>query len=207
MWWSPWRKSSRATLSPWQCLVGAQSLWGDAEEAQFWTLGLSFLAEIPVQAWPRCNRVTCLQVITLEASLVTQWLRIHFAVRGAQIQSLVPENPTCHRATKPVCHNFRASAQEPGSHSYWDPVRVCRAVSVVSGYLWPHAPWPARSSIHRILQARTLQWAAIAFSWRPSQPRDRILDSCTAGWFFITEPPVKPRSQIAGYCFFNVQLI
>lgn len=47
--WSRWREGSRATPSPWQGLVAAQSLWGDAQEAQFRTLGLSFLAEIPVQ--------------------------------------------------------------------------------------------------------------------------------------------------------------
>ena len=25
---------------------------------------------------------------------------------GSQVRALVQEDPTCHRATKPVCHNY-----------------------------------------------------------------------------------------------------
>ena len=35
------------------------------------------------------------------ASLVVQWLRICLAMQGAPVRSLVWEDPTCHRATKP----------------------------------------------------------------------------------------------------------
>ena len=37
------------------------------------------------------------------ASLVVQWLRICFAIQGS---SLVREDATCHRAIKPVYHNY-----------------------------------------------------------------------------------------------------
>ena len=37
------------------------------------------------------------------------------------------------------------------------------------------------SSIHGILQARTLEWVAISFSRGSSQPRDRTCVSCIAG--------------------------
>ena len=40
------------------------------------------------------------------ASLVAQWLRIRLPMQGTQVQSLVGEDPTCHRATKPMCHNY-----------------------------------------------------------------------------------------------------
>ena len=40
------------------------------------------------------------------------------------------------------------------------------------------------SSVHGIVQARILEWAAIPFSKRSSQPRDRILVICVAGRFF-----------------------
>ena len=40
------------------------------------------------------------------ASLVAQWLRIHLPMQGTWVQSLVREDPTCHRATKPLCHNY-----------------------------------------------------------------------------------------------------
>ena len=52
-------------------------------------------------------------------SLVAQWLRIHLPVQRTRVRSLVREDPTCHRATKPVRHNYWACALEPASHNYW----------------------------------------------------------------------------------------
>ena len=43
---------------------------------------------------------------------------------------------------------------------------------------------PPGSSVHGILQARTLKWIAIPFSRGISQSRDRTLVSCIAGRFF-----------------------
>ena len=40
--------------------------------------------------------------MTEEASLVVQWLRICLALQGTWVQSLVWEDSTCHKATKPV---------------------------------------------------------------------------------------------------------
>ena len=37
------------------------------------------------------------------------------------------------------------------------------------------------SSVHGILQARTLEWVAISFSRGSSQPRNQILVSCIPG--------------------------
>ena len=39
-------------------------------------------------------------------SLVAQWLRIHLPMQETLVQSLVQEDPTCRRATKPVHHNY-----------------------------------------------------------------------------------------------------
>ncbi|XP_061039801.1 methyl-CpG-binding domain protein 5 isoform X3 [Eubalaena glacialis] len=41
-----------------------------------------------------------------KTSLVAQWLRIRLPTLGAQVGALVREDPTCCRATKPVCHNY-----------------------------------------------------------------------------------------------------
>ena len=41
-------------------------------------------------------------------------------------------------------------------------------------------------TVHRILQARILEWAAFPFSRGSSQPRDRTQVSCIAGWFFTS---------------------
>ena len=52
------------------------------------------------------------------ASLVAQWLRVRLPVQGTRVQALVREDPTCHRVTKPVCHNYRACSLEPTSQNY-----------------------------------------------------------------------------------------
>ena len=43
---------------------------------------------------------------------------------------------------------------------------------------------PPDSSVHRLLQARTLEWVAIPFSRESFRPRDRTQVSCMAGGFF-----------------------
>ena len=45
------------------------------------------------------------------------------------------------------------------------------------------------SSVHWTSQAKILEWVAIPFSKRSSQPRDRTQVSHIAGRFFTTEPP------------------
>ena len=40
-------------------------------------------------------------------------------MQGTWVRALVQEDTTCHRATKPVCHNYWACALEPMSHNYW----------------------------------------------------------------------------------------
>ena len=52
-------------------------------------------------------------------SLVAQWLRICLPMQGTRVRSLVREDTTCRRATKPMCHNYWACALEPMSHNYW----------------------------------------------------------------------------------------
>ena len=39
-------------------------------------------------------------------SLVAQWLRIRLPVPETWVRALVWEDPTCHGATKPMCHNY-----------------------------------------------------------------------------------------------------
>ena len=56
---------------------------------------------------------------------------------------------------------------------------------------------PPGSSVHEILQARTLEWAVISFSRGSSRPRDRTcvsLASCIAGRFFTLAQPGKPKN-------------
>ena len=51
------------------------------------------------------------------------------------------------------------------------------------------------SSVHRIFQARILEWVVMRLSRGSSQPRDQIpfsCVSCIAGGFFTSEPPGSP---------------
>ena len=64
-------------------------------------------------------------------------------------------------------------------------IELC-VCSVISDSLQPHGltyNLPG-SSLHGILQARILEWIAIVFSRRSSQPRDRTRVSYIAGRFF-----------------------
>ena len=56
--------------------------------------------------------------VILWASLVAQWLGIRLPMEGTWVRALVWEDPTCHGATKPVHHNYRACTLEPVSHNY-----------------------------------------------------------------------------------------
>ena len=72
-------------------------------------------------------------------SLVAQWLRVCLPVQGTRVQALVREDPACRRATKPMCHNYRACALEPESHNYWAHVLQLQACT-------PRSLWPQREA-------------------------------------------------------------
>ena len=46
------------------------------------------------------------RITRIGTSLVAQWLRIHLPIQGTRVRALVWEDPTYHRATKPVHHNY-----------------------------------------------------------------------------------------------------
>ena len=50
-------------------------------------------------------------------------------------------------------------------------------------------------TVHRILQARILEWVAFPFSRISSQPRDPTPVSCIAGWFLPAEPQGVKKMQ------------
>jgi len=41
-----------------------------------------------------------------ETSVVVQWLRMHLAMQGTQVRSLVQGNPKCWGAAKAVSHSY-----------------------------------------------------------------------------------------------------
>ena len=62
---------------------------------------------------------------------------------------------------------------------------------------------PPGSSVHGILQARILEWAAIPFSRGSSQTRDQTWVFCIAGGLFTIWPPGK----LVSLWFFKIQNI
>ena len=72
-----------------------------------------------LSAWFSAFNPSDLKACVSGTSLVAQWLRIHLPTQGTRVRSLVQEDPTCHGATKPMCHNYWACALEPTSHNYW----------------------------------------------------------------------------------------
>ena len=71
--------------------------------------------------------------IRVRTSLVLQWLRIHLPMLGKRVQFLVWEDSTCHRATKPMSHNYWACLLQHKKPSLWE---AC-APQLESG---PHTP-------------------------------------------------------------------
>ena len=49
---------------------------------------------------------TVIKNLPTGTSLVAQWIRICLPMQGTWVQSLVWEDPTCRRATKPMRHNY-----------------------------------------------------------------------------------------------------
>ena len=73
---------------------------------------------IPQYEWIGQYRQDCLS----QASLTAQGYRIRPQMQETQVQSLVQEDPTCRRATKPMRYSCWACAPpEPGNHNSWSP--------------------------------------------------------------------------------------
>ena len=53
----------------------------------------------------------------IRAYLVAQQLRLCQPMQEIRVQSLVREDPTCRRATKPMHHNYWACALQPGNRN------------------------------------------------------------------------------------------
>ena len=75
---------------------------------------------------------------------------------------------------------------------------ACSVNSVISDSLRTYGYSLPGSSVHGILQARTLEWVATPFSMGSSWPRDQTCVFYVAGGFFTAEPLRKPQKN--EYC-------
>ena len=49
-------------------------------------------------------------------ALVSLWIRIRLPNKGTWVRSLIWEDFTCHRTTKPLCYNDSVGILEPGNY-------------------------------------------------------------------------------------------
>ena len=93
-------------------------------------------------------------------SLVAQWLRIRLPMQGTRTRALVREDPTCCRATKPVCHNYWACALEITSHSYWARASYspCSATREATAIRSLRTTTKSSSCSPHLEKARAQQW-------------------------------------------------
>ena len=82
----------------------------------------------------------------------------------------------------------------------WPQERYAQSLQLCPTLRDPMDCSPPGSSVHGILQARTLEWTAMPSSRGSFQPRDQTCISCVAGEFFTDESPGKPRETM---CHFN----
>ena len=84
------------------------------------------------------------KIMWFGTSLVAQSLRIHLPMQGTQVRSLVWEDPTCRRPTKPMQDNYWACALEPTHSNYWARVlqllQPMRLEPVLRNKRSPHSP-------------------------------------------------------------------
>ena len=76
-------------------------------------------------------------------------------------------------------------------------VLICSVMS--DSFVTPMDWSPPGSSVHGIVQARTLEWVAVFFSRGPSWPGNGAHVSCTAGGFFTPEPLGKLLKRFRCY--------
>ena len=89
----------------------------------------------------------------------------------------------------PARPDFNKAYNQP--HPY---LCVCLVIQSCPTLCNPMDCSPPGSSVHGVLQERTLEWVAMPSSRVFSQPRDRTQISCTAGGFFTVWAPGKPPS-------------
>ena len=116
-------------------------------------------------------------------SIGLQWISVCLPMQGTQVQFLVWENSTCHRATKPVHHSYwahhpRAQEQQPLSpcataNEGWVP-RACTPQERLRRWKAPvlHpriAPaWPTREGQHEAPETQHGQeYAEMNALWIP----------------------------------------
>ena len=112
----------------------------------------------------------------------------------------IPGDPREHGAQSPACIS-RLRAQSclalRRSHAFPNCVLVAQSCLALRGSMDCSPPG---SSVVAVLQARTLEWAAMSSSREPSWPRDRTQVSCIAGRFLSHLSPRETLQKSLRLC-------
>ena len=111
-------------------------------------------------------------------------------MQGTQVWSLVWEDPTCRRPTKPVRHNYWAHALEPTSHNNWACVSelLKRTLEPVRCNYWDHTlqllkPVCSRARVLQLLSPHAATTEARTPTARaPQQDKPPQWEACTSQW-------------------------
>ena len=129
---------------------------------------------------------------------MVQWLRICLPVQGTRVGSLVWEDPTCGRTTKPVCHNYWACALEPTCYNYWSPCTT--TTELMHRNYWAHARQLLKSTRSRGLRATTTEPACCNYwslrAWSPC-PARREATAMRSLFTAMKSSPCSPQLEKA----------
>ena len=105
----------------------------------------------------------------------------HQTLRGSPPHSRLSGSCRLCSSPQPLLLTWPPSVFSPGTPACISSTVSC---SVESDSLRPPGCSPPGSSVHGILQARTLEWTAIPFTRGSSRPRNQTQVSCIASRFF-----------------------
>ena len=118
-------------------------------------------------SWHPANSVTSKAIPG--ASPMVQWLSICLAMQGTLVRSPVQEDPTCYRASKPMCRSYWAWVPEPQSPRVHPPQK--------------EKPWQwAALTLQRVAATTGPQPEKARLQQNPAQPKNKINKS------FIEQP-------------------
>ena len=116
------------------------------------------------------------------------WLSGKESNAGAQVGSLIQEDPTCLEATTPVSHNYLACALEPGAHAPWSPWPAAREATATRSPLTATREGPLVTTARG--DARTAQPTKINLLLKKEKDMEQIQPQklCLGGWKGLPAP-------------------
>ena len=107
--------------------------------------------------------------------------------RKSRVFCQAVSHPSCDRAWIPSHNVLRVSRAQRRQITSTSINRQClwvQSLQLCSTLCDPMDCSPSVSSVHGILQARTLEWVAMLFYRGSSRPKDQTCTSCITGRFF-----------------------